>query len=159
MFQLFRLFEKKVGLISTNKVVIDKEEFGTELTTPDPVKLNKILYQMVNEGVEYCFMEVSSHAIDQKRILGLKFKVGVFTNLSHDHLDYHNEFSNYRDVKKQFFDFLEKDAIAIVNFDDKNGPYMIQNCRSKYYSYSLKTNSNYSLKILEKDLCVILVLI
>ena len=152
MFQLFRLFDKKVGLISTNKIVIDKHEFGNELTTPDPVTINKTLNQMVNEGIEYCFMEVSSHAIDQKRILGLKFEVGVFTNLSHDHLDYHHDFSNYRDVKKEFFDFLAKDAIAIVNFDDKNGPYMIQNCRSKSYSYSLKTNSNYSLKILEKDL-------
>lgn len=152
MFQLFQLFNKKVGLISTNKIVIDKHEFGTELTTPDPVTLNKFLNQMVSKGIEYCFMEVSSHAIDQKRTLGLKFKVGVFTNLSHDHLDYHNEFSKYRDVKKEFFDFLGKDAIAIVNFDDKNGPYMIQNCSSKSFSYSLKTNSNFSLKILEKDL-------
>ena len=152
LFDLFKNKKLNAGLISTVAIQYSNREFKATHTTPDPLTINRHLSDMVEQGVEYCFMEVSSHAIDQKRTLGLKFKVGVFTNLSHDHLDYHKEFSKYRDVKKEFFDFLGKDAIAIVNFDDKNGPYMIQNCSSKSFSYSLKTNSNFSLKILEKDL-------
>ena len=152
MFQLFKLLNKKVGLISTNKIVIQDKEYKSNLTTPDPISLNKKLFQMVEIGVEYCFMEVSSHAIDQKRIFGLNYNVGVFTNLTHDHLDYHINFSKYRDAKKEFFDFLNHNSIAIVNNDDKHGNYIIQNCDSKIYSYSLKTSSNFSLKILEKDI-------
>ena len=152
MFQLFKLFNRKVGLISTNKIIIHDHEYESNLTTPDPINLNKKLFQMVEMDVEYCFMEVSSHAIDQKRIFGLNYNVGVFTNLTHDHLDYHINFSKYRDVKKIFFDFLNHNSTAIINTDDKNGDYIIQNCNSKIYSYSLKRNSNFSLKILEKDI-------
>ena len=151
MFQLFRLFNYKVGLVSTNKIIIDNENIKSDLTTPDPLTLNKVLDKMVKSNIQFCFMEVSSHSIQQKRITGLSFDVGVFTNLSHDHLDYHKTFRDYRDVKKIFFDSLEKDAFAIVNIDDKNGNYMVQNSNAKIYSYALKSNADFSLKIFEKD--------
>ncbi len=151
MFQLFNLFNYKVGLISTNKIVIGDKKIESNHTTPDPLTLNKVLDEMIESKVEFCFMEVSSHAIKQKRIYGLNFKAGVFTNLSHDHLDYHKTFSEYREIKKKFFDSLDTNSLAIVNIDDKNGNYMVQNCRAKIYRYALKSNADYSLKIFEKD--------
>jgi len=151
MFQLFGLLKYKVGLISTNKIIIHKKNIKSDLTTPDPITLNKVLFQMVESNIKFCFMEVSSHSIEQKRIAGLTFDVGVFTNLSHDHLDYHKTFNSYRDVKKIFFDSLKKNAFAIVNIDDKNGNYMTQNSDAKIYSYSLKAKADFSLKIFEKD--------
>ena len=151
MFQLFNLFNYKVGLISTNKIIIGDKKRESNHTTPDPLTLNKVLNEMVESKVEFCFMEVSSHAIKQKRISGLNFKAGVFTNLSHDHLDYHKTFSEYRDIKKFFFDSLDTNSLAIVNIDDNNGNYMVQNCRARIYKYALKSNADYSLKIFEKD--------
>ena len=151
MFQLFGLFDYKVGLISTNKIIIDTKQINSNLTTPDPLTINKVLHKMVELNIQFCFMEVSSHSIQQKRITGLFFSAGVFTNLSHDHLDYHKTFSDYRDVKKIFFDSLNKNAFAIVNVDDKNGNYMVQNSNAKIYKYALKSSADFSLKIFEKD--------
>ena len=151
MHQLFMLLNNKVGLISTNKILINKKVLQSTHTTPDPLNLNRILSMMVEEGVEYCFMEVSSHAIDQHRIYGLNFDIGLFTNLSHDHLDYHKSFKEYRDVKKAFINSLSKNSFAIINADDKNGAYMTQNTKAKVYKYALKSSSDFSLKILEKD--------
>ena len=151
MFQLFGLFDYKVGLISTNKIIIDTKQINSNLTTPDPLTINKVLHKMVELNTQFCFMEVSSHSIQQKRITGLFFSAGVFTNLSHDHLDYHKTFSDYRDVKKIFFDSLNKNAFAIVNVDDKNGNYMVQNSNAKIYKYALKSSADFSLKIFEKD--------
>ncbi|MDA9106577.1 UDP-N-acetylmuramoyl-L-alanyl-D-glutamate--2,6-diaminopimelate ligase [Flavobacteriaceae bacterium] len=151
MYQLFLLLNSKVGLISTNKILINNNIIESTHTTPDPLSLNKIFSRMVEDGVEFCFMEVSSHAIDQKRIHGLCFDVGVFTNLSHDHLDYHNSFKEYRDVKKKFINSLSGDSIALINVDDKNGVYMTQNTKAKTFRYALKSSSDFSLKILEKD--------
>ena len=151
MFQLFKLFKFKVGLISTNKIIIGNKKIESDYTTPDPLTLNKVLNKMVESKVEFCFMEVSSHAIKQKRVSGLNFKAGVFTNLSHDHLDYHKTFNEYRDIKKKFFDSLDSNSLAIINVDDKNGNYMVQNCRARIYKYAIKYNADYSLKIFEKD--------
>ena len=151
MHQLFMLLNNKVGLISTNKILINKKVLQSTHTTPDPLNLNRILSMMVEEGVEYCFMEVSSHAIDQHRIYGLNFDIGLFTNLSHDHLDYHKSFKEYRDVKKAFINSLSKNSFAIINADDKNGAYMTQNTKAKVYKYALRSSSDFSLKILEKD--------
>ena len=151
MYQLFLLLNSKVGLISTNKILINNNVIESTHTTPDPLSLNKIFSRMVEDGVEFCFMEVSSHSIDQKRIHGLCFDVGVFTNLSHDHLDYHNSFKEYRDVKKKFINSLSGDSIALINVDDKNGVYMTQNTKAKTFRYALKSSSDFSLKILEKD--------
>ena len=151
---LYRLFKKlnyKCGLLSTIKIMIDEEEIKTTHTTPDSLKLNKTLYQMVLAGVEYCFMEVSSHGIHQKRTEGLHFEGGIFTNLSHDHLDYHKTFAEYRDVKKLFFDQLPKTSFALINIDDKNGIVMIQNTKAKKYTYALKTIADYKAKIIENQ--------
>ena len=151
MYQLFKSFDKKAGLISTNVILVNDNKFSTNQTTPDSLFINYILSEMVVSKVEYCFMEVSSHAISQMRIFGLSFDIGIFTNLTHDHLDYHKSFKDYRDVKKIFFDTLPKSAFAITNVDDKNGDYMVQNTICKTITYSLKSNSDFSLKILEKD--------
>ncbi len=151
---LYRLFKKlnyKSGLLSTIKIMIDEEEIKTTHTTPDSLKLNKALYQMVSAGVEYCFMEVSSHGIHQKRTAGLYFEGGIFTNLSHDHLDYHKTFAEYRDVKKLFFDQLPKTSFALVNIDDRNGLVMIQNTKAKKYTYALKTVADYKARIIENQ--------
>ncbi len=151
---LYRLFKKlnyKSGLLSTIKIMIDDEEIKTTHTTPDSLKLNKTLHQMVLNGVEYCFMEVSSHGIHQKRTAGLHFEGGIFTNLSHDHLDYHKTFAAYRDVKKLFFDQLPKTSFALVNVDDKNGLVMLQNTKAKKYTYALKTIADYKSKIIENQ--------
>ena len=149
---LYNLFKKegyKVGLLSTVKIMVDETEYVATHTTPDSVSINHYLHLMVCAGVEYCFMEVSSHGIHQKRTDGLCFAGGIFTNLSHDHLDYHNSFAEYRDVKKSFFDNLPKTAFALVNADDKNGTVMLQNTKAKKVTYALKSLADYKAKILE----------
>ncbi len=151
---LHKLFQKagyKTGLLSTIKIMIDEVEQSSTHTTPDSVTINSVLHRMVEAGISYCFMEVSSHGIDQKRTAGLNFKGGVFTNLTHDHLDYHKNFSEYRDVKKSFFDNLPKNAFALVNIDDKNGPVMLQNTIAKKYTYALKTVADYKVRIIENQ--------
>lgn len=152
---LYNLFKKagfKTGLLSTVKILVDEQEFAATHTTPDSITINSYLQKMVDAGVAYCFMEVSSHGIDQKRSEGLFFDGGIFTNLSHDHLDYHSSFAEYRDVKKSFFDALPKSAFALVNIDDKNGQIMVQNTKAKKVSYALKTVADYKAKILENQL-------
>ena len=134
LYQMFKKAGYKVGLLSTVKIMVDEQEFKATHTTPDSLTLNYYLNEMVNQGVDYCFMEVSSHGIHQKRTEGLTFVGGVFTNLSHDHLDYHASFAEYRDVKKSFFDGLTKDAFAITNADDKNGAVMLQNTKAKKFT-------------------------
>ncbi len=151
-YELFQMAGYKAGLLSTINIRINKEEYPTTHTTPDVLTINKYLSKMVEAGVSHCFMEVSSHGIDQDRTTGLYFAGGVFTNLSHDHLDYHNSFAAYRDVKKKFFDELPKDAFALVNIDDKNGPVMLQNTKAQVYTYSLKTKADYKVKIIENRL-------
>ena len=128
------------------------DEFKATHTTPDSLTINKYLDLMVQEGCEFCFMEVSSHGVHQKRTEGLRFEGGVFTNLSHDHLDYHNTFAEYRDVKKTFFDSLTKNAFALTNIDDKNGAVMLQNTKAKKISYALKSYADYKAQILENQL-------
>lgn len=129
----------QAGLLSTIEVMIGKDVFPSTHTTPDPVQINACLRKMVDAGCAYCFMEVSSHAIDQDRVSGLDFNGGVFTNLSRDHLDYHKDFRTYLNVKKRFFDLLPQGAFALVNNDDKNGKVMLQNCQAAKYSYSLRS--------------------
>lgn len=141
----------KSGLISTIQIRIGDRVLPTTHTTPDSVTLNSVLREMVDEDVTHCFMEVSSHGIHQKRTAGLHFKGGVFTNLTHDHLDYHKSFSAYRDVKKVFFDQLPPEAFALVNFDDKNGAFMLQNTNAKKYGYALKTVADYKARIIENQ--------
>ncbi|MFN0728100.1 UDP-N-acetylmuramoyl-L-alanyl-D-glutamate--2,6-diaminopimelate ligase [Polaribacter gochangensis] len=150
LYQLFKKAGFKVGLLSTVKVVVNYKEYNATHTTPDSMSINSYLNDMINEGVDYCFMEVSSHGIHQKRTHGLHFEGGVFTNLSHDHLDYHNSFAAYRDVKKAFFDSLPKTAFALVNIDDKNGTVMLQNTKATKRTYALKTIADFKGKVLEK---------
>lgn len=152
LYTLFKSAGYKVGLLSTIKVIIGTTEHAATHTTPDSLAINKYLRQMVDAGVAYCFMEVSSHGIDQKRAEGLHFAGGIFTNLSHDHLDYHTSFKQYRDVKKTFFDGLPKTAFALTNADDKNGPVMLQNTKARKYTYALKTIADYKAQILENQL-------
>lgn len=151
---LAQMFEKagyKTGLISTIKILIGTNEIPATHTTPDSLTINKVLREMVNQGVSHCFMEVSSHGIDQKRTSGLLFKGGIFTNLSHDHLDYHKTFAAYRDVKKSFFDKLTATGFALVNLDDKNGEVMLQNTKARKYGYALKTEADYKARIIENQ--------
>ncbi len=152
LYQLFTKAGYATGLLSTVKILVDTTEFKATHTTPDSVTINQYLSKMVAAGVEYCFMEVSSHGIHQKRTEGLEFTGGIFTNLSHDHLDYHNSFAEYRDVKKLFFDSLPKNAFALTNIDDKNGDIMLQNTKAKKRTYALKTLADYKAKIIEKSL-------
>ena len=152
LYQLFKKAGYKVGLLSTVKIMVDEQEFKATHTTPDSLTINKYLDLMVQEGCEFCFMEVSSHGVHQKRTEGLRFEGGVFTNLSHDHLDYHNSFAEYRDVKKSFFDNLSKDAFAITNIDDKNGLVMLQNTKARKLTYALKSYADYKAQILENQL-------
>ena len=133
-------------------IKIGQQEFPATHTTPDPLVINRYLREMVDAGVDYCFMEVSSHGIDQKRTEALQFSGGIFTNLTHDHLDYHPSFKAYRDVKKVFFDQLPKEAFALTNLDDKNGRYMLQNTRAKKYTYALKSIADYKAQVLEHQL-------
>ncbi|MDQ8011588.1 MAG: UDP-N-acetylmuramoyl-L-alanyl-D-glutamate--2,6-diaminopimelate ligase [Flavobacterium nitrogenifigens] len=152
---LFQLFEKagfKVGLLSTVKIVVDQTEYPATHTTPDSLTINHYLNEMVEAGVTHCFMEVSSHGIHQKRTEALHFVGGIFTNLSHDHLDYHPTFAEYRDVKKSFFDSLPKSAFVLSNIDDKNGSIMLQNTVAKKLTYALKSYADYRAQILESQL-------
>ncbi|WP_111682149.1 UDP-N-acetylmuramoyl-L-alanyl-D-glutamate--2,6-diaminopimelate ligase [Winogradskyella tangerina] len=151
LYQLFKKAGYKVGLLSTVKIMVDDTVYPATHTTPDSLTINKYLKLMNDEGVEFCFMEASSHGIHQSRTEGLKFTGGIFTNLSHDHLDYHNTFAEYRDVKKSFFDYLPKDAFALSNMDDKNGLVMLQNTQAKKYTYALKNYADYRAQILENE--------
>ncbi|MFV5696711.1 UDP-N-acetylmuramoyl-L-alanyl-D-glutamate--2,6-diaminopimelate ligase [Flavobacterium sp. LB3P122] len=152
LYQLFKKAGFKVGLLSTVKILVDDVEYKATHTTPDSITINHYLKEMVKNGVEYCFMEVSSHGIHQKRTEALHFVGGIFTNLSHDHLDYHPTFAEYRDVKKSFFDNLPKTAFVLSNIDDKNGPVMLQNTAAKKLTYALKTYADYKAQILENQL-------
>lgn len=151
LYQLFKNAGYKVGLLSTVKVLVDDVEYKATHTTPDSLTINRYLKLMNEAGVEFCFMEVSSHGIHQSRAEGLRFEGGVFTNLSHDHLDYHKTFAEYRDVKKSFFDSLDKHAFALSNIDDKNGLVMLQNTAAKKYTYALKGYADYKAQILENE--------
>jgi UDP-N-acetylmuramoyl-L-alanyl-D-glutamate--2,6-diaminopimelate ligase len=152
LYQLFKNAGCKVGLLSTVKIMVDQQEFKATHTTPDSLTINRYLDLMVQVGCEFCFMEVSSHGVHQKRTEALHFEGGVFTNLSHDHLDYHNTFAEYRDVKKSFFDSLSKSAFALTNADDKNGVVMLQNTKAKKLTYALKSYADYKAQILENQL-------
>lgn len=152
LFNLFTQAGYKVGLLSTVKIMIGSEVFPATHTTPDSISINKYLAEMVQAGCNYCFMEVSSHGIAQKRTNALSFEGGIFTNLSHDHLDYHKTFAEYRDVKKSFFDNLPKNAFAISNSDDKNGEIMLQNCKGKKVSYGLKNVADIHGQVLESQI-------
>ncbi|MGC1203354.1 MAG: UDP-N-acetylmuramoyl-L-alanyl-D-glutamate--2,6-diaminopimelate ligase [Flavobacteriaceae bacterium] len=152
LYQLFKKAGYKVGLLSTVKIMVDNTEHKATHTTPDSLTINKYLNEMNAVGVEFCFMEVSSHGIHQNRTEGLHFEGGIFTNLSHDHLDYHNTFAEYRDVKKSFFDALPSKAFALSNIDDKNGLVMLQNTKAKKYTYALKNYADYKSQILENQL-------
>lgn len=149
LYNMFRKMGHKCGLLSTVCNYIEDEAIPTEHTTPDPIELNALLSRMVEAGCEYAFMECSSHAIAQKRIGGLRFAGGIFTNLTRDHLDYHKTFENYRDAKKAFFDSLPKNAFAITNADDKNGLVMVQNCKAQVKTYSIRQMADYRARILE----------
>jgi UDP-N-acetylmuramoyl-L-alanyl-D-glutamate--2,6-diaminopimelate ligase len=152
LYQLFKRAGYKVGLLSTVKILVDEVEYKATHTTPDSLTINYYLNEMIANGVEYCFMEVSSHGVHQKRTEALHFSGGVFTNLSHDHLDYHPTFSEYRDVKKSFFDHLPKTAFSLSNIDDKNGQIMLQNTQARKLTYALKSFANYKAQILENQL-------
>ena len=149
LYNMFRAFGHKCGLLSTVCNYIDGEALPTTHTTPDPIELNNLLGRMADEGCEYVFMECSSHAIAQKRIGGLHYAGGIFTNLTRDHLDYHKTFENYRDAKKAFFDSLGKDAFAITNADDKNGMVMVQNTKATVKTYSIRSLADFKAKIIE----------
>ena len=149
LYNMFRKFGHHCGLLSTVCNYIEGEAIPADHTTPDPIKLNRLLSEMVARGCEYAFMECSSHAIAQKRIGGLKFAGGLFTNLTRDHLDYHKTFENYRDAKKAFFDMLPKDAFAITNADDKNGMVMVQNTKASVKTYSTRTLADFKARIIE----------
>ena len=152
LYQLFKKAGYKVGLLSTVKILVDDVEYKATHTTPDSLTINYYLAEMNAQEVEFCFMEVSSHGIHQKRTDGLHFVGGVFTNLSHDHLDYHPTFAEYRDVKKSFFDHLPNTAFALTNVDDKNGLVMLQNTHARKLTYALKTYADYKAQILENQL-------
>jgi UDP-N-acetylmuramoyl-L-alanyl-D-glutamate--2,6-diaminopimelate ligase len=149
LYNMFRKMGHKCGLLSTVCNYIEGEPVAASHTTPDPIELNQLLARMVEAGCEYAFMECSSHAIAQKRIGGLKFAGGLFTNLTRDHLDYHKTVENYRDAKKAFFDSLGKDAFAITNADDKNGMYMVQNTKATVKTYSTRTMADFKARIIE----------
>lgn len=151
LYNMFRKMGYKCGLCSTVCNYIDDEAIPTEHTTPDPITLNRLLGRMADEGCKYAFMEVSSHAVAQKRIGGLRFAGGIFTNLTRDHLDYHKTFENYRDAKKAFFDFLPKEAFALTNRDDKNGLFMTQNTKATVKTYSLQSMADFKAKVIEES--------
>ena len=149
LYNMFRKLGYKCGLLSTVCNYIEEEVVPADHTTPDPIELNRLLAQMVDAGCQYVFMECSSHAIAQKRIGGLKFSVGIFTNLTRDHLDYHKTFENYRDAKKAFFDMLPKGSYAIINSDDKNGSVMVQNTKATVKTYSTRQMADYRARLIE----------
>lgn len=150
LYNTFRMLGFPAGLISTVGNYVDDEFFATTHTTPDSITINSYLRKMVDAGCEYAFMEVSSHAIHQKRVGCLKFVGGVFTNLTQDHLDYHKNMLDYRDVKKSFFDILPSDAFALTNSDDRNGAVMLQNTKARKYNYSLKGMADFKARVFEK---------
>ncbi len=152
LYRLFTSMGYACGLISTIANYVGSRKIHTEHTTPDPLELNALLSEMVAAGCEYCFMEVSSHAIDQDRVAHLKFRGGIFSNLTHDHLDYHKTFAAYRDCKKAFFDSLGKDSFALVNIDDANGEVMVQNCKAHIYRYSCTKMANFKCRLMEETM-------
>lgn len=149
LYRMFSHLGYACGLISTIENIINGEKIVATHTTPDPVQLHALLDKMVQKGCTYAFMEVSSHAIDQQRISGLQFAGGIFTNLTHDHLDYHVTFANYRNAKKKFFDLLPANAFALTNLDDKNGLFMLQNCKARHSTYALHGDADFKARILE----------
>ena len=152
---LYRLFTRLgycCGLISTIANYVGDKKYHTDHTTPDPVELNELFAQMCDAGCEYCFMEVSSHSVDQERISALKFRGAIFSNLTHDHLDYHKTFANYLNCKKRFFDKLPEDAFALVNIDDRNGEVMVQNTKAHIYKYSCRRDADFKSRILDQSL-------
>ena len=149
LYNMFRRLGYRCGLLSTVCNYIEDEAIAASHTTPDPIELNKLLRRMVDAGCQYAFMECSSHAIDQKRIGGLKFAGGIFTNLTRDHLDYHKTVENYRNAKKKFFDMLPRGAFAIINADDKNGAFMVQNTKATVKTYSTRAMADYRARIVE----------
>ena len=151
LYNMFRKFGHKCGLLSTVCNYIEDEAIPADHTTPDPIELNLLLSKMVEAGCEYAFMECSSHAIAQKRIGGLTFTGGIFTNLTRDHLDYHKTFENYRDAKKAFFDALPREAFAVTNADDRNGMVMVQNARAQVKTYSARGAADFRGRILEES--------
>jgi UDP-N-acetylmuramoyl-L-alanyl-D-glutamate--2,6-diaminopimelate ligase len=152
LHQLHTLLGYKSGLLSTIRVKIGEENRPATHTTPDPIQINATLREMVDNGCEYCFMEVSSHAVDQERTAGLDFNGGIFTNLTRDHLDYHAGFNEYLKAKKRFFDQLSPEAFALVNADDKHGKVMLQNCQAGRYCFSLRSQCDFTGKISEMHL-------
>ncbi len=151
LYQLFKKAGYKVGLLSTVRIMVNDTEYPATHTTPDSLTLNHYLKLMGDAGAEYCFMEVSSHGIHQKRTEGLQFRGGIFTNLTHDHLDYHSTFAEYRNVKKSFFDQLPKTAFALTNIDDKNGAVMLQNTRAQKHTYALQSYADFRAQVLENQ--------
>jgi UDP-N-acetylmuramoyl-L-alanyl-D-glutamate--2,6-diaminopimelate ligase len=149
LYEVFRKFGHKVGLLSTVCNYVDDEAIHATHTTPDALAINELLARMVSAGCEYAFMEVSSHSVDQRRVAGLQFVGGIFTNLTRDHLDYHLTVENYLKAKKRFFDDLPKKAFALTNADDKNGPVMLQNTKAKKYDYSTRTLADFKARVLE----------
>ena len=149
LYKLFMKLGHKSGLVSTIKNYINEKEVTAKYTTPDAVTFNALLYEMAEAGCEYCFTEVSSHAIHQNRIVGLEFSGAVFTNITHDHLDYHKTFKEYINVKKQLFDNLEEDAFALTNTDDKNGTVILQNTKASKHTYALRTFADFKTKVIE----------
>ncbi|MDO4971541.1 MAG: UDP-N-acetylmuramoyl-L-alanyl-D-glutamate--2,6-diaminopimelate ligase [Bacteroidales bacterium] len=152
LYELTQSMGYKAGLLSTVKNVVDRTEYEAKQTTPDHLSLNRLLHEMVEAGCDYAFMEVSSHACAQHRIEGLQFAGGVFTNLTRDHLDYHKTVDAYIEAKKMFFDNLSADAFALVNADDKVGSVMVQNCKAKKYTYSLRTMADFKAQVIEERL-------
>jgi len=152
LYELFRALGYKTGLLSTVRNLINGNVLSATHTTPDPISLNQLLAEMVDAGCSHCFMEVSSHALDQHRVAGIQFTGAIFTNITHDHLDYHETFQNYIKAKKMLFDMLAPNAFALVNLDDKNGEVMVQNCRGKIVTYGLRSMADRKAKILENNL-------
>jgi UDP-N-acetylmuramoyl-L-alanyl-D-glutamate--2,6-diaminopimelate ligase len=152
LFRMFRKLGYNVGLLSTVQNQINEEVIPSTHTTPDAVNLNRLMKQMYDAGCEYCFMEVSSHAVDQNRIEGIKFTGAAFTNITHDHLDYHKTFDNYIKAKKKFFDGLPAGSFALTNADDRNGSVMLQNTKAKRQTYALKTPADFKTKIIENNI-------
>jgi UDP-N-acetylmuramoyl-L-alanyl-D-glutamate--2,6-diaminopimelate ligase len=150
LYRMFLGLGYKCGLFSTVCNYINEKELEATHTTPDPVQLNRLLSEMVDAGCDFAFMEVSSHSADQQRIAGLKFAGGIFTNLTHDHLDYHKTFDNYLAAKKRFFDSLSADAFALINADDRNGRVMLQNCAARQYTFSVRGMADYRCNVIEQ---------
>ncbi|MBP3420266.1 MAG: UDP-N-acetylmuramoyl-L-alanyl-D-glutamate--2,6-diaminopimelate ligase [Marinifilaceae bacterium] len=152
MYKMVRLMGYKAGLLSTVCNYIDDRRMPSTHTTPDPITINSLMAMMVEEGCEYCFMEVSSHSAHQQRIAGLDFDGAMFSNITHDHLDYHKTFKSYIEAKKSFFDRLKGEAFALTNLDDKNGMVMLQNTKAKHYTYSCKRMADFNCKVIERHL-------